>query len=244
MDIPRFLTKFFELKDYRHFAEGRIRAGTLRSYRNVENEKLMGARLDQDDGIYSVNYSYSGDAVDVRLGNIVQIENSIGMTVENCRQNVSFNYWVFCAAVGRYSCMLHRQFLEQSSDGYIGDRRLLAYAVFDTNKLLYAIKDCLARKRELSSCLLDSRTVTYDKAVANVRAFGKVFSDRPETHAGAFEDAVFKKHKLFMPEHEFRIAIIPRGQGMLHNSAGPLFLQSSLVRGSIVELGPLTTFRQ
>lgn len=238
-ETPQFITKFFLLSDYRYYANGSLRAGTLKSYRDEENRKLMGARLDTDDGIYSVSYNFSGSARSVKLGGI-RLENVENASVYDNVERIQFNYWVFCAAIGRYSPILHGQLLEESAEGYPGDPRLLGYAVFETRALTYAMRSYLVSRDRLRNFTLDARRVKYDKRTNLIHATGQTFEDDPRTHQNAFDDALFGKRRFFAPESEFRIVFLPPDRACLNDMNGPLNMQSQVLKRAIVEIGPLT----
>lgn len=239
---PVKLIKFFKPSDRKYYRRGQIRFGTLEQYRSIENERLMGARFDPNDGVAALDYKMDGElAEDVRIPRLtmqnVRIEGEFGRV----RKNFYYNEWAFCSSIGPYRKGLHDAILCGESNGYPGDSRLTHYAILDADKLERAIGRELKRQpgyqSKDGSPNFISGIIDYNKRAA-IRSFSDPnFKDSGNPTVHDWNKALFSKDVFFRPEMEFRMIARVNCNSALPNKSDVLLLSSLAIKRSIDCLG-------
>lgn len=242
MGDPEFITKFFMLKDLRYYFDGCIRFGTAQIYRNEENQKLMGARHDPRESMFkrSIHMNFRNPS-NTNIGNAVKIAAGAKNIFGTLSYTEPQNEWIFSAMSGDYSIEGHRGLLYPDANGYPGDTRLLAYAVFDLKKLGRAVHRAALLHKEYAAKedFLASAAVIYGDP--NNVTLADDRKNNYEPGPGSFEEYIqtfFHKDKFFSPEREHWLLLRLKAPYCAPSGAPPVILQSSEIRASMVRIGP------
>jgi hypothetical protein len=251
-DFPRYITRYFKKDDREHFEEGSLKFGNTAEYRAAEEHMSLESRGDEKEGLTERHGLLPKDIESMTEADF----NALGQYRSSLPPNISvggsyyteaINAWVFCSSLGGYSAKHHKRMRYGDPEtGYAGNESLDSWCVFDTHRLLRALKFALRqhpkfRRHDYWSKTLYWRAVSYDWNPRQFTSAREEFEALTQGPKPLTDDEVVKrlttKRSLFGTEKEFRIVARIDERSCLPENESALFVQSHRIRNSIVDFG-------
>jgi hypothetical protein len=243
------VTKYFDAAYKSHIENGCFRFGTLRKYRDEENQATEFRQQDHEEGTKQIGlFPVGGKISQMKFPDCSTYNNttfsggmpgSTPIIIEN-----SFNDYAFCTSIGNYSTEQHKIMCEgyRFPDGssYQGDEKLVHYAEISVRAFKRAIGRAVAdhevrkSKLETEQMLIDL-PVKYDKKIEN-RTVPPYYEVPEENTLTAYLDAVFRKRIIYGPEKEYRFVLRPRAPHSIGDELDPRDLGHESFLRSIISI--------